>query len=270
MRLSTKICEVFSRRETRGKDVGVEIEVETDASLPSTDCFEDSLWKKVRDGSLRGGDNGEFVLRTPLSESKAIEAVEWLKRKLIISRSVVSDSVRAGVHIHLNCRSLTVKQLWTFVTCYYILEETLTDFCGEGRQGNHFCLRAMDADFVVTKVLEAISSDDLFCLMNNDLRYAALNFNALYKFGSLEFRQLRTPTDLSKVGDWIKILGTVKRNSLLYDNPQSVIENFSFGGEEGFFNAMLEGHQHLLEFNEHKLQRGIRVAQDIGYAREWD
>ena len=265
--LNKKVAVVFNKREITA-EVGVEIEIEATNNIPSRESFEDTPWQRVRDGSLRGYDNAEFVFRNPLKEADALEAVDTLSSALDNYDTALLDSVRTGVHVHINVQSMTMKQMWTFVTCYYILEEILTDFCGEGRQGNHFCLRAMDADAVVARVASSIARDDTYPICEESVRYAALNFNALHKFGSLEFRQLRTPMDFEKVKTWIKVLLSVKRNSEMYPNPQAVVENFSFGGEVAFMRAMLGEHVHNFNIDNDKLRRGVRIAQDIAYAKE--
>ncbi len=256
----------FGHPQIKG-EVGVEIEIESGLPLPPQEEVP-KYWRKTHDGSLRGTYNGEYILKTPQKETDAYKAIDYLSRKL----PRIDDSVRAGVHVHINVRELTFLQLWTFVSCYYILENLLTDWCGEGRQGNHFCLRASDADVVLQKVVAAIAREEMNTLYDDRIRYAALNFNALQKFGSLEFRQLRTPLCFSKIKTWVSILLNIKRNSSLSANPRAVVENFSLGGEEEFLRVILGGHIHLFSQDRDKmwsLRRGVMVAQEIAYIKEW-
>ena len=262
----TLIKDFFGFDSIKG-EVGVEIEIESDNTLPNQESIP-SYWRKTHDGSLRGPDNAEYVLKKPKTEQETYKAIDILSKIL----PEINDSVRAGVHVHINVRDLTFLQLWTVISCYYILENLLTDWCGEGRQGNHFCLRASDADVVLQLVTKAVIKDDPRYLGTDSIRYAALNFNALSKFGSLEFRQLRTPQDFGKIKTWISILLNIKRNSFLFPNPRAVVENFSLGGEEEFLRVMLGEHAGLFGHNEDRLwvlRRGVRVAQEIAYARKW-
>lgn len=248
-------------------EVGVEVEIESDNPLPSQASLP-THWVKSHDGSLRGFDNGEYIFRKPKKEADAYRAIDYLYQRL----PAINDTVRAGVHVHINVRELTFLQVWTFVSCYYILENLVTDWCGEGRQGNHFCLRASDADVVLQHVVLAIQQNSLNFLGNDHIRYAALNFNSLRKFGSLEFRQLRTPQDPDVIKTWVSILLNIKRNSSLFPNPRAVVENFSLGGEEEFLRVMLGRHTSLFEHDSDRvwsLRRGVRVAQEIAYAKEW-
>ena len=248
-------------------EVGVEIEIESDYPLPTQD-FLVSHWRRTHDGSLRGEHTAEYIFKNPKTEVEAYRAIDYLSKRL----PDINDSVRAGVHVHINVRDLTFLQVWTIVSCYYILENLLTNWCGEGRQGNHFCLRASDAHMVLQMVTKAIRRDNPSALDTDSIRYAALNFNALSKFGSLEFRQLRTPQDFDKIKTWISILLNIKRSSFLFPNPRAVVENFSLGGEEEFLRVMLREHVGLFEPNEDRLwvlRRGVRVAQEIAYAKRW-
>lgn len=268
--LSTKVANVYGFGEIVG-EVGVEIEVEASSALP----YQENLikyWTKQHDGSLRGTHNAEYIFNSPKTEEISYKAIDYLSGLMERSRVLIDDSVRAGVHVHINVRGLTVLQLWTFITCYYILEETLTDWCGEGRQGNHFCLRAIDADVVLFRLSNAIQNNSLVNLAGDQIRYAALNLNALSKFGSLEFRQLKTPQNFDKIKTWISILLSIKRNSSLFANPVAVVENFSLGGEEEFLRAMLGDNVGLFNYTEERarsLRRGVRVAQEIAYSGEW-
>ncbi|MHA2086324.1 MAG: amidoligase family protein, partial [Candidatus Thorarchaeota archaeon] len=102
---------------------------------------------------------------------------------------------------------MTNKQLWTFVTCWFVLEELVTDMMsGEGRSGNHFCLRAVDAEALLDSISKYLSTGDRTYISGDEIRYSALNLCSLRKFGSLEFRAMRTTTKVYKIKRWINIL----------------------------------------------------------------
>jgi len=262
------VGDIFGFSQIKG-EVGVEVEVEASNVIPSQDYFK-SYWQRMHDGSLRGNDTAEFIFIEPKTEEVSYRAINYLSKRLKDFNTNVLDSVRAGVHVHINVREMNLTQLWTFVTCYYVLEELLTDWCGDGRQGNHFCLRAKDAEFVIHKVVHIIRNNDLGEFNAESVRYAALNFNSLRKFGTLEFRALRTPQDFSKINSWVKTLLNIKRNSHLFTNPRSVVENFSINGEETFLNAVLGDEAKLFGNDRMILRGGVRIAQEIAYAKEWD
>ena len=251
-------------------EVGVEVEVESNHSLPPQD--EVPGWRKLHDGSLRGEYNAEYIFDGPSGEANSIKRVTKLYQ--VMERyGRVSPTVRAGVHIHINVRDMTLLQLFTFITCYYIVEEVLTDTCGIGRQGNHFCLRAMDSELALVRLVEIVRENYLARSEAEVIRYSALNLNALHKFGSLEFRQLRTPTTPEPIIDWMVTLLAIKRNSSLFENPEAVVNGFSYGGERSFFNSLLGGAPHHVNYTnetDDKLRNGVRLVQDLAYARDWN
>jgi len=273
MNLKTNIGDYFGEPQLkRGVCVGVEVEIESNDRFPLKEVT-NLHWKTERDGSLRGEFNREYVLRRPMTKELAFKSIDELKESLVNKGTRINDSVRAGVHVHINVRDLSFLELWSMVTCWYVLENLLTGvMCGEGREGNHFCLRATDADSVVVRTLEAVGGR-VNHLDDDDIRYAALNFCSLRKYGSLEFRAMRTPTDLGKIKLWIQALINLKENSKLHPNPRHVIENFSHGGEREFLRGIL-GHEvaeMLIEADPNyrdRMRQGIRIAQEIGYAKD--
>ena len=149
-------------------------------------------------------------------------------------KSKLMPSDRCGVHVHINMQQMTKKQVLNFAILYYILEDVLINYCGNDREGNLFCLRAKDAEFII-KMLQVFaqrinSAGHFGRLIYPEYKYSALNFSALPKFGSLEFRSLKTPANVTKIEEWIKILLCVKDASLTFDNPPDICEVFSSKG----------------------------------------
>ena len=278
MRLNENIGEHFGMRDLGERSVGIEIEMESDSPFPDG---EDTryYWSKEHDGSLRGEYNAEYVLRNPMKKEKAFKALDRLALKMKDYNTEFVDSIRAGTHVHINVRDLTFKEMWTMVTCWYVLEILLTStVCGKDRIGNHFCLCAQDADAVMFNISSVLKGRiGMRNLAQDNIRYSALNFVALSKYGSLEFRAMRTPRDFDKIKVWVGILLALKENSKLFPNPRHVIENFSLGGERQFLRTLLgnENAEMIIGCDpdgwKRKLQRGIRIAQEVAYAKDdWD
>lgn len=197
----TVFKEMKLRSKTKG-DIGVEIEVEG-KRLPRLDKY----WRNEHDGSLRGEENMEYVLQKPGTLKEVREALDYLDNAYKKNKSVVDDTVRAGVHIHVNCQELTMCQLYSFFCVYMILEEMLVKFCGEHREGNLFCLRIKDADYTLSCIRRAMLTKDFRQIFHNDdLRYSAMNVKALGDYGSLEFRTMRGTRDLDLIYTWAEIL----------------------------------------------------------------
>lgn len=272
--LKDKIEKLGHRGKLEKNVVGIEIEIESLTPFPPNDETK-YYWKMEHDGSLRGEHNIEYVLRHPRERNKAFKALDNLTIKLKNGGTEIVDSIRAGTHIHINVRDLTLLEMWTMVTCWYVLEELLTStICGKDRVGNHFCLCAQDADAVLFKITSVIRKENFKGLEGDNIRYSALNLCSIFKYGSLEFRAMRTPQNFEKIKLWIDILLSIKENSKLFPNPRHVVENFSFGGEGNFLRQILgnENAKRIILLDppgwKKKLQRGVRIAQEIAYSRD--
>ena len=224
-----KIRELLSVSQTSG-DVGIEIEVEAQRRLPSNDL--PTPWRAEADGSLRGYAM-EYITNGPISITHVDTAVNSLAA--IVEPSGPQQSFRAGVHIHLNAQELTLPQVGNVVAAYYCLETALMKFCGESREGNHFCLRLKDAKYPLRPLLDALNSGELYPLDTDQLRYSALNLRALTRYGSLEFRGMETTPNFSKINEWSQILcklrtygeGLQDRTDIAFDMSADGPENWA-------------------------------------------
>ena len=256
--------ELFDLYSVEG-DVGVEVEVESKGN----ELFRpvDHYWRIEGDGSLRG-NAAEYVLMQPCKINEVKDRLDYLSNSIKESGAKIDYSFRAGVHIHVNVQELNIKQMITFASVYFILEECLVDWCGEDRVGNHFCLRACDAEYVIDFVSNVVNSGFYDDFMRDEVRYASLNFTAIPKYGSLEFRALATEEDFSRIEKWAKILHHIKMKSLEYEIPQDILYDFSVQGPEGWARSLLGDYFQEIENVggvEQKLINGMRLAQDLIY-----
>ena len=256
-----KVLKIFDVPRRSG-EVGIEIELEgTDlpaGGIPSWNC--------VRDGSLRG-NSMEYVLKLPCKRENVSRVLDKLKGHL--SDSTVTYSGRAGVHIHINVQELQMQEVMNLVCLYLIFEQSLVEFCGEGRAGNLFCLRATDANGMIDMLRSACETQDWRILRSDRLRYAALNVNSLSRYGSLEFRAMRSTTDMEVLEQWASMLLALKDYSLCFSNPQAVIEASSLKGPEVMFEEIF-GADTPLKFCYAEAMEGVRNAQHIAYSTdEW-
>lgn len=250
---------------TKG-DIGIEIEVEG-KRLPHTEKY----WKMEDDGSLRG-ESMEYVLRTPSSLKQAAIALKYLDVMYKKFDSVVDDSVRAGVHVHINVQHLNIIQLYNFMTVYIILEDLLTKFCGQYREGNLFCLRSGDAEYLLLCLQEAARSRRFRSLVTDDLRYASMNVKALGTYGSLEFRAMRGTRDLDLIHKWAEILLSLREVAKGFTDPNDVVNGFSECEADRFLDRCLGDNANLFrEYSgwEKLIVSGMRRAQDVAFATDW-
>jgi hypothetical protein len=247
-------------------EIGIEIEMEG----RGLDIPRNRFWNCKVDGSLRG-ESREFISNGPMRREIVGLKLNMLQDRL--HRAVLAPSDRCGVHIHINCQYLTFHEVFNFMFLYLVLEEVLVSYCGESREGNMFCLRASDAEYFVDRMIECKRTSDLRSLIKDggdQIRYASINPGALFKFGSLEFRALRTPTDLTEIEEWMWILTKVKDAALSLDDPMQVIEDYSGMGEDRFLEHIMGADLSLLLQKRvknipTKVLNGIRLVQDIAY-----
>lgn len=253
------------RLKTAG-DVGVEIEVEGH-NLPIAEKY----WRNEHDGSLRGAENREYVLAKPSTLNQLKMALKYLDIKYKECNSVVDDSVRAGVHVHVNVQTLNMVELYNFMTLYIILEEALVKWCGPDREGNLFCLRTMDADYLIYRLAQAAQTRDFRHLIDDNLRYGSMNVKALGTYGSLEFRAMRGTRDLSLIQLWAEVLVNLREVAKNYTDPKDIINGFSEGECVAFFDRCLGEYADLFRYEgyERGLVQGMRRAQDIAFCCDW-
>jgi hypothetical protein len=264
---------ILNRKVTKGQ-IGIEIELEG-KNLPHEDDTP-APWNYTIDHSLRGEDNGEYVLARPIDFDKVPKALEALWNKFGEFKSSFDDSNRTSVHIHLNVQDFHLNRLTTFMASWFALEEILVEFCGEHRVGNLFCLRAVDAPAIINHLRKFIKTDGEYQL-HDMLRYAGLNPNALFKYGSIEIRTLRGCKDPDTIQTWVDICKRLYDLSGKYEDPRELVALYSSGGPLSFFETLLGDLAPVvrggISWDNEQVQqamfRGIRFAQDLAYCRDW-
>lgn len=264
--LNDKIIDHFGLRKVYG-DVGIEVEVEcTREFYDNEPCG--TKWRLTGDGSLRG-ISGEFVIKRPCSVGKVEENLQLIRNSIESCNSSIKDSIRAGVHVHVNCQQLTIRQMFNFALIYYLMETPLTKFCGPNRVGNMFCLRLQDAEFPLTCMEFSIERGNIRQLRSDNIRYAALNFNSLFKYGSLEFRAMQTRPDLSGISDFASMLCKIRDYAMDLDgNITDIIEQYSFEGPASWMRSVLgEDHFAMLNYEgiDDEMFEDFRRVQPVMY-----
>lgn len=266
------LCTLLRRKPIKG-DVGLEIECEGNKfnklELPKA-------WTYHKDGSLRGKDNAEYVLAKPILFEEVKPEITNLWDMMDKYGTVLDDSNRTSVHVHLNVQTWHLNRLAAFAALYFSVEELLTAWCGEHRVGNLFCLRTKDAPAIVTKLKRFIRSDGRSELTEG-LHYSGFNVNALNKFGSIEIRTLRGVNRPDIILAWVSMLERLYRLSAEYPDPRLVVEGFSGDGPMGYLqrimgenlSVLMEGISYDNQSVMESMYDGIRLAQDLCYCRDW-
>jgi hypothetical protein len=282
---SFTIANIFKVKEAKG-EVGIEVEVEGNKfpKPPGASGHTSKIpmpgwayWSYCHDGSLRGVDNAEYVLTKPIKFSEADDSIDELFSKLTEFGSILDESNRTSVHVHLNFQNAHLNRLAVFCGLWFCFEEILTEWCGDHRVGNLFCLRGKDAPAIPTLVREFIRRDGN-CDIRDNFHYSGLNVNALQKFGSLEIRTMRGATDPDVIKTWLHILERFYKASDEYADPRHMVDLFSSVGPLDFFHMFLgsDGYRIINDLNltQERIYEtmfdGIRIAQDVCYCRPWE
>lgn len=258
------VC-VFARDLGPG-EIGIEIETEG-VNLPTNI---ERYWNAIPDHSLRG-EALEYILKKPIGRNALPDALDYFQKAINKPETMVNDSYRTSVHIHLNNKRSTFRQIFNHICLYLIFEDMLVDFCGKSRTGNVFCLRARDAEYMIDELCKVARSGNVRNLGSDNLRYSAINLKALIEHGSLEFRSFRGTTDIDLIQQWIQILLDLKDAAYKFKNPREMLETFSVNGPQALFEQTFENTSHLLNFSESAAYSGARYAQEIAYTiPNWD
>lgn len=253
--------------EARKGEIGLEIECEGDR-LPQ---YNSPVWRSELDSSLKKAGSFEYVLNQPILREEVPFALKELEDAIKKNKGSIDESVRAGVHVHLNVQTLTLIQVFNLVTTYMILENLLVKFCGENREGNLFCLRTSDARFLSHAVISAIKSRHISSLYTDNIRYASVNLKALREYGSLEFRAMRSTPNFAAISLWIDFLSKVKDYAVTMEHPEAIAFHFSELGPDRFVKHVF-GNLDVFERDDQFitiLRDGVNNAQDIAFCIDW-
>lgn len=262
-----KFNDVF-HRPYRGGEIGIEIEVEG-KNLPGRIG---KGWSVTNDGSLRGEENREFIFSNPVSRKRFESLLFTLDSVMKETGARVDYSERTSVHVHINAQDMTITQTFNFILLYLLLEEPLMHFCGESREGNLFCLRHKDAEYLINILEDVAEGGNFRNLDTSKIRYASLNLSAIAKYGSLEFRGMRGTDDMEVIIRWVNILLRLKDMAKEFKSPIEIIESFSILGVEGFVLKVFGPFAHIVfAFNdwEHSIILAMRKMQIVAYNGDW-
>lgn len=266
------LYEILTKRLLKGA-VGLELEVEG-RNIPQ--ALGDPTWMVVRDGSLRGAENAEYVLAKPLPFDKALNAIDSLFDELKTNKAVLDISNRTSVHVHLNVLEFYANRLTALMALWVIFEDMLAHWSGEHRVGNLFCTRVKDTPGVINAIREMLDTDFARCPRENH-HYAAMNCHAVAKRGSLEFRTLRGVTSPEPMKLWVKFLQKIYEASDNYKDPRELVEQFSMQGPLQFMDNIFGEMNHEIRKGVNwsddqvrdSLFEGVRMAQDFIFAKDW-
>jgi hypothetical protein len=251
--------------------IGIEIEVE---GANRIDYHNDGklwdYWAEHDDGSLRGAAR-EFVLRRPIGGADLAAAMEAMRGRL----DKCNFSLRTSVHVHVDVRDITSQALYRFMLLYILLEELLFDLCGKHRASNNFCIASYHAEgFLATlaRISPTTTIRSLTAMNTQDMRYSAMNLDAVRKFGSLEFRGHEGTGDVDRIMQWVNVLTHLKHYAVRTKRLEDLITKASMDGPTLILGECLPANLVALLSDagdvQTKLLRGARRVQDVIIARD--
>lgn len=267
--------------------IGVEFEMEG-INLPSDEDIR-YHWNYKSDGSLRapdepGGGAAEYVSKKPVSPEYFKEkCFPHLIKSINKKRSDIRMSVRCSTHVHVGVHQLYLYQAFMMAGLYYIFEDLFYNVIGEDRKGNLFVASPANSEVLAKAITNAISKDQYHVLLSK-FKYTAVNFGALTRFGTLEFRALEGTLDKDRIYLWIDILVALRTfcATLTPSDCQCILSNMSAEGPIEMFARILGGKHRItyktimsyFNYNEEVVRTliydGISRIQSMFYETEWE
>src|SRR3990167_3371612 len=255
--------DVFGMRRRPG-EIGIEIEVEGKNLYTGKMDY----WKPTHDGSLRGNEALEYILSSPIKRKEIPKVLKYIKEIWTKFDCNIDDrSPRTSVHIHVNVQELSFTNIISYFCLYSIFEDILVKFCGPDREGNLFCLRLKDADYILDHLVKIIKAERLDWLNSNTIRYASINMSAIAKYGSIEFRAMRGTTNIKLIQTWIYMLLRLKDQALMFEKPSDIVTTLSQKGETQFLSSIMGEYAKELYVPgmNSSIRNGARRIQEIAY-----
>lgn len=238
--LNSRVDKIIPIRgdKPEGMQFGVELELEGKNVAMGGKAVKG--WRQEADGSLRG-ESIEWVFAKPCEYKEAVERVNRLFKQFKENKVVFNNSYRTSTHVHLNFCDKKIRDVVNFFCVFTVLEELLEIYCGEGREGNLFCLPSRDVEGVVKMLEEALLNYQNLGQFNNEIRYCAANLCSLNKFGTVEIRTLRGADNGDMVLEWMEILRQIYVFAAeKMESPARFIESLSFLGIDGFLSQIFD------------------------------
>lgn len=234
--LNTVVGKMGYVQERKGELYGVELELE--GRNVAMEGVPTKGWKREKDGSLRG-ESIEYVFSTPCGYDEATARVRTLFEAFKKNAVKIKNSYRTSTHVHINFSDRKIREIINFFVLFTILEELLEIYCGEGREGNLFCLPSRDVEGIVNMLEKAVMNRGDLAEFGEDVRYCAINLAAINKFGTIEIRTMRGADNQEMVLDWMDILHQMYDFAInKMTTPARLIESLSILGDEGFINQV--------------------------------
>jgi len=186
---------------------GMECEIENIRRVNDNLMDGEGAWSMTEDGSLR--NNGKEFISKPLPRATLLAEFDKLHDQIEYKTQdrTVAFSPRTSVHVHVNCPDLEPSQVRSIVLWYALFEPLFFLMVDESRRNNIHCV-GLDQT-----VLSDIYKRNLEYLHSKWSKYSALNILPLNKYGTIEFRGMRSTGDLDAIYKWVEIIDELRHTS---------------------------------------------------------
>lgn len=204
----------------RKHDIGIEIEMEGTGPLGVAV----KGWDNHEEGSLRapGGEGRggmEYVTHGPVAFEVIGQVVDRLAFELKNVGCVVDlNAHRTSTHLHLNVQQLRLIELLGYLTVFTAIEPLFLNLCGDGRDGNSFCLASHETGDLPEYFKNLCSGiERLNSLPSSGIdgyhqrgKYASLSTFRLHDLGTVECRCFPVSIDGKQITEWAQWLINIR------------------------------------------------------------
>ncbi|HET8685999.1 MAG TPA: amidoligase family protein [Methanosarcina sp.] len=187
----------WSITEQPGFVCGIEYEIENISSY-SGGFLEGSGIHVTSDHSLR--NNGVEFITNPGTKEQQLNMLKALKSTLVFKPDGEAFTERTSVHVHVNMRPLTLRQVKQFLFLYVLAEPFLFKCVGDERKNSIFCTPLQHT------YLPKSYKKDLPSLVSMWHKYTAFNLCPLASIGTIEFRHMFGTINENIINQWLSIL----------------------------------------------------------------
>jgi len=192
--------------------VGVEIELARIEPLTVNPMY----WERKSDGSIREG-GWEYVFSQPLFGEDVVNALSNMALASVVYNPEEYTSQNTSTHIHIDARELSAQHIMAMILLYALVEPLIFEAYCPDRKNNIFCLdmdNAKAGAIMFSSAYNRVMTGDVEALdvvVSTLNRYAAMNLDALRRFGSVEFRMFGATTDKHILLKYINICLSIKK-----------------------------------------------------------
>jgi hypothetical protein len=215
--------------------VGIELELEGCGQMPPINKY----WANKGDGSLRI-EGVEYYFSKPLAGEDVWNAIKLMHKACAVGNP--NPSEYCSTHVHIDFLNNTVKECCMFLFTHMLFEDALAQYWGPNRADNLFCLTSSNAEQSGNIISRMYHLDDIRFLRDvgeQNVKYSAMNFYPLIRFGTIESRIAGPITHMDKMLAWVNTLLAIKKFSLTLKTPDDLLRVCSQLGTNGLFREVL-------------------------------